>query len=150
MNESTTLAPFARAPFALAPFELDGNLIALGGDNAAAEVPFRIPPDDPAAIDRLVGIVDFADDESVHADHWEIHPDGDEVLCVLAGRLLATVEQPNLPEREVELGEGQALIIPRATWHRLQVLAPGRLLFLTPPGGSDLCRHADREAGAWS
>ncbi|HEX2561113.1 cupin domain-containing protein [Phenylobacterium sp.] len=82
----------------------------------------------------LIGVSDFSDDASVHADHWEIHPAGDEILCVLQGRLLATVDQDGAVEA-AEIGPGEALIVPKRSWHRLQVLKPGRLLFFTPTAG---------------
>jgi mannose-6-phosphate isomerase-like protein (cupin superfamily) len=82
----------------------------------------------------LIGMSDFSDDASVHADQWEIHPAGDEILCVLEGRLLATVDQDGAVEDAV-IGPGEALIVPKRSWHRLQVLEPGRLLFFTPTAG---------------
>ena len=88
----------------------------------------------------MYGIIDVHDDYSVHADHWEYHPAGDEILYVLEGRLLATVDRDGATE-EAEIERGQAFIVPRQSWHRLQVLEPGRLFFFTPRAGTQLRPH---------
>lgn len=92
---------------------------------------------DHASSDCILGINDFSDDDSVHADHWECHPEGDETLCVLEGRLLVVIEQED-DTRQVVIEKGQTFIVPRACWHRLQVLEPGRLLFFTPAAATEL------------
>jgi mannose-6-phosphate isomerase-like protein (cupin superfamily) len=93
----------------------------------------------------LFGVVDFVDDDSIHADYWERHPAGDEILCVLEGRLIASVDGEGGAEEAV-IEAGQVLIVPRRRWHRLQVLEPGRLLFFTPAAGSQLRPCAKEEA----
>ena len=123
-----------------APFSLQYGLIAYGDDKRAAHVPLSLPSLGDAAVDCILGVVDFYDDESVHADHWECHPGGDEILCVLEGRLLATVTRDGATEEAV-IAKGQAFIVPRAGWHRLRVLEPGRLLFFTPSAGTELRPH---------
>jgi mannose-6-phosphate isomerase-like protein (cupin superfamily) len=128
------------------PFSLQDSLIAYGPDKGAAPLPRSPAAFGDAAVNCLLGTVDFTDDESVHADHWECHPDGDEVLCVLEGRLLAAVDRDGATEEAV-IGRGQAFIVPRASWHRLRVLEPGRLLFVTPRAGTALRPHASAAAG---
>jgi mannose-6-phosphate isomerase-like protein (cupin superfamily) len=39
------------------------------------------------------------------------------------------------------IAQGQAFIVPRGCWHRLSVLEPGRLVFLTPTAGSERRPH---------
>jgi mannose-6-phosphate isomerase-like protein (cupin superfamily) len=128
------------------PFSLQESLIAYSRDKGAAPVPRSPAAFGDAAVNCLLGTVDFADDASVHADHWECHPDGDEVLCVLEGRLLAAVDRHGTTEEAV-IGRGQAFIVPRRSWHRLRVLEPGRLLFFTPRAGTVLRPHASAAAG---
>ena len=40
------------------------------------------------------------------------------------------------------IAKGEAFIVPRASWHRLRVLEPGRLLFFTPRAGTAPRPHA--------
>lgn len=124
-----------------APFSLKDMLITYGGDGRACRVESPLSELICANIDFVIGVSDFSDDDSVHAGYWEYHPTGDEILCVLAGRLLAVVDDDGAA-KEVVIEEGQAFIVPRANWHRLRVLEPGRLLFLTPTAGLQLRPHA--------
>lgn len=121
-------------------FSLQDHLISCGRDGNA----FRIqkPVDGSWKIEDgcTLGIFDFHDDRSVHADYWESHPTGDEILCVLQGRLLASVDHDGATE-DAEIGEGQALIVPQGRWHRLRVLEPGRLVVFTPRAGTRLRQH---------
>ncbi len=55
---------------------------------------------------RLVTASDLTEDMA----HWEMHPEG---------------------EAAVELGSGQAFVVPRGAWHRLRVREPGRVIFVT-------------------
>lgn len=123
-----------------APVDLNDRLIAFSADKTAVPIAARLARGSAAAGGCMMGITDITDDESVHADHWEIHPDRDEIPCVLERRLVATVERRGVPQTPVTLERGQAFIVPRASWHRLQVLEPGRLLFFSPCAGSDLRR----------
>jgi len=53
---------------------------------------------------------------------WERHPDGDELLCVVApeGRV------------EVTLHPGSVFVVPRGLWHRSQPRGAVSMLFATP------------------
>lgn len=126
-------------------FNLQDCLIGIDDHRRAARVARPIAALDVAKIGRIFGVHDFTDDDSVHADSWELHPEGDEILCVLQGRLLAEIYCDGAIDEAV-IGQGQAFIVPQATWHRLRVLEPGRLLFLTPTAATE---HRPDSAG-WS
>jgi mannose-6-phosphate isomerase-like protein (cupin superfamily) len=127
------------------PFRLQDSLIAYGDDlhvlhaaQSLAELRAQSRDDLPdEKIRSVLGIFEFHDDDSVHADHWECHPTGDESLCVLKGRLLIEIDFDGVTQSAV-LGKGQAIIVPRGRWHRLRVVDPGRLLFFTPAAGTTL------------
>lgn len=54
---------------------------------------------------------------SAAASQWEMHPDTDELLFVLAGRVTVELlidDQSTL----VPLSRGQLVIVPRGAWHR--------------------------------
>jgi len=61
----------------------------------------------------------------------ERHPDGDELLVLLSGRIRLRLELEE-GDREVELTEGQAVVVPAGTWHQIHADQPGRLLNITP------------------
>ncbi|MBK80635.1 MAG: hypothetical protein CMQ43_06930 [Gammaproteobacteria bacterium] len=90
-------------------------------------------PGPPERIDgHTLGIVRMA----ASAPHGgEMHPDGDEILYVIAGRVRVTGD--SAPESPLELGPGQACIVPAGEWHTVDVLEPVQLVHLTPgPGGA--------------
>jgi mannose-6-phosphate isomerase-like protein (cupin superfamily) len=67
---------------------------------------------------------------------WEMHPAGDEILCVLSGALEAVVQDKG-GERVVSLPAGSACCVPKGAWHRLVVRTPGRLLAMTYGKGTE-------------
>jgi len=60
----------------------------------------------------------------------ERHPDGDEVLYVVAGAVEVLLETE--PAQRVELRAGDGLIVPRGVWHRLEIIEPTQVLYATP------------------
>lgn len=119
-----------------APFLLQENLIVYGDNKQADQIPQTRMALEEIADGNLMGVMAIIDDDSVHADYWECHPDGDEVLLVLEGRLTVVIDGE--VETTVTLEENQAFIVPRGKWHRLKVLEPGKLLFFTPVAGGEL------------
>jgi mannose-6-phosphate isomerase-like protein (cupin superfamily) len=67
-------------------------------------------------------------------DEWEMHPDQDEMLYLLEGSidvfLRADVERSD--EETLRFREGEVCLIPKGIWHRQVVIAPCKMLFLTP------------------
>lgn len=68
--------------------------------------------------------VRFDNDQSVHADVWERHPVGEEVLCVFSGVISVYLRDAG-PDPVVTLAAGHSFIVPRDQWHRLSVVEPG-------------------------
>lgn len=62
---------------------------------------------------------------------WEMHPDGDELLCVVSGAIAVVLEQDGA-ETIAEVSTGRAFVVPRGIWHRVLVRRPGKLMFCTP------------------
>lgn len=101
----------------------------------------RRRPGPPERIDgHTAGIVTMTAD----APHGgEMHPDGDEILYVISGRVLVSGDSE--PDSPLELGPGGACIVRAGEWHRVQVLEPTRLLHVTPgPGGE----HRPQDTGS--
>jgi quercetin dioxygenase-like cupin family protein len=90
-------------------------------------------PGPPQRIDGMtVGIVTIVED----APHrGELHPDGDEILYVVSGRLRVTGESN--PNATLELGTGQACIVRKGEWHLVHVLEKTQLLHITPGPNGD-------------
>jgi mannose-6-phosphate isomerase-like protein (cupin superfamily) len=80
---------------------------------------------------RLVGVFHNAEDWGV----WEMHPAGDEVVCVLSGAIDVVLDEER-GERVVELRRGSTCIVPRGVWHRAIVHEPGDTLHITHGEGT--------------
>jgi mannose-6-phosphate isomerase-like protein (cupin superfamily) len=48
---------------------------------------------------------------------WERHPDGDELLHILDGKIEVTLLTDNGPDH-VTVGAGSIFVVPRNVWHR--------------------------------
>jgi quercetin dioxygenase-like cupin family protein len=65
----------------------------------------------------------------------ERHLDGDELIYLISGEVTVVIEAPRGDQRHT-LAPGDALIVARGLWHRLEVARPARLVHLTPgPSG---------------
>jgi mannose-6-phosphate isomerase-like protein (cupin superfamily) len=82
----------------------------------------------PERIDGMtVGFVSVKG-ESPH--NGELHPDGDEILYVISGKL-RVIGESDLGAA-LDLGPGDACIVRRGEWHRVITLQPAQLLHITP------------------
>ncbi|HEX4492076.1 MAG TPA: cupin domain-containing protein [Acidimicrobiia bacterium] len=66
----------------------------------------------------------------------EMHPDADELLYLVSGRVRVRLELDD-GTREVALNAEQAIVVPRGVWHRIFIEEPGRLVHITPGPGGD-------------
>ena len=90
-------------------------------------------PGPPVRIDGMtLGIVEM-DRNPPH--NGEVHPDGDEILYVISGRI--RIHYDSKPEDPVELGPGGACIVRKGEWHKVDILEPTRLLHVTPGPNGD-------------
>jgi mannose-6-phosphate isomerase-like protein (cupin superfamily) len=65
----------------------------------------------------------------------EMHPDADELLYLVSGRVRVRLELPD-GNREIHVEQDEALVVPRGVWHKIFIEEPGRLVHVTPgPGG---------------
>jgi mannose-6-phosphate isomerase-like protein (cupin superfamily) len=69
-------------------------------------------------------------------NHWERHPQGDEVICLLSGSADFILEEPQ-GERTVALRKRQSFVVPKGTWHRIVVHEPSDALFVTFGRGTE-------------
>jgi mannose-6-phosphate isomerase-like protein (cupin superfamily) len=61
---------------------------------------------------------------------WEMHPEGDEVLVLIDGRMTMILEEA-AGERRVEMNPGATCIVPKGVWHRALALQPSRFIAIT-------------------
>lgn len=67
---------------------------------------------------------------------WERHPAGDELVITIDGRFELTQETPEGDVKSTIVG-GTAVINPAGMWHTIDVIEPGRFLFVTPGVGTE-------------
>jgi mannose-6-phosphate isomerase-like protein (cupin superfamily) len=81
---------------------------------------------------RLVMNFEFSDDW----DTWEMHPAGDEVVCLLHGSIDLVLEGVD-GETTIELRKGRpCCIVPRGVWHTAKVHEPSAVLHITEGAGT--------------
>lgn len=70
--------------------------------------------------------------------HWEMHPLGDELVCVLSGSALMVLEKEGGPKLVPLEKQGEFVLVPRGTWHTARVGAACRMLFITAGEGTQM------------
>jgi hypothetical protein len=83
---------------------------------------------------RMIGMFDAPDDASVHAHVWECHDAGDELLMVARGALALDFVDTAGVTHTLEIVAPRLAVVPSRCWHRVRVLAPAVLAFVTPTG----------------
>ena len=82
---------------------------------------------------RLVSFYEFEGDW----DSWEIHPAGEELVCLFSGSADLILEQPD-GNVAVELwGPGAFAVVPRGTWHTVRAHERSKALFVTAGEGTE-------------
>jgi len=67
---------------------------------------------------------------------WEMHPNGDEMVCLLSGSVTFLLEETQ-GTREVVLSKsGTYVLVPKGIWHTARTHGPCRMLFITPGEGT--------------
>ena len=107
-------------------FDPSVHTIGLSRDLGASLVPAR--PDPPIPVDGVtIGVASMSE----NAPHnGEMHPDGDEVLYLISGRMKVTLETS--PVQELDMAPGDGLIVPKGVWHRVDILEPSKIVYVTP------------------
>ena len=67
---------------------------------------------------------------------WEMHPAGDEVVCVVQGHMTLHQELPDGSNQSWELGPGDYAINPPGAWHTADCDGPVTALFITAGEGT--------------
>lgn len=86
--------------------------------------------------------------KGIGSTNWHAHDDQDEVFLVLEGRLIV-----ELRDGEIELGEGELLVVPRGVEHRpraeaeVQLLVVGTAITSNAAGGKPDWSYAPEASG---
>ena len=107
-------------------FDPSTHTIGLNRDLSASLLPERPDPAVPFA--GITFGVALMSENSPHGG--EMHPDGDEVLYLVSGRARVVFLDDSSDDVEMQPGEG--LVVPRGVWHRVDILEPCRIVYLTP------------------
>lgn len=116
-------------------FELEDTYLSLDGRGGLARHPvegfWESVDDNPDLLGTLLGVY------VSHKDwpQWEVHPQGDEVLVLLEGKMTMILAEA-AGERRVGLTPGATCIVPRGVWHRALVHEASRVLGVTYGAGT--------------
>jgi hypothetical protein len=67
---------------------------------------------------------------------WEMHPQGDEIVCLLSGHVTLIQERDGVQVRTELRHAGELVVNARGTWHTADVHAESLLLFITAGEGT--------------
>jgi mannose-6-phosphate isomerase-like protein (cupin superfamily) len=81
---------------------------------------------------RLVSLFRFEESWT----SWEMHPEGEEVVCCLQGHMVLHQALPDGSTESFELGPGDYAINPRGAWHTADTEEPVVALFITVGKGT--------------
>jgi|SRR5215468_5939833 len=127
------------AAWPLESFDLGRTYIHLEDGPAAVRVP--VAENFWQTIDQHTELLDgrlmtaFRFNSTADWPHWEMHPAGDEIVCLTSGALDLVLDD-GTAERIVELRDGATCVIPRGVWHRAIVREPSRAVFITRAAGT--------------
>ena len=110
------------------PYRFDPQefTIGVGHDFGARTVPEQHDP--PIPVEGATFGVATMHQNSPH--NGEMHPDGDEILYLISGHV--RVVFPDDPIDDLDVNPGDGLVIPKGMWHRVDILEPSQIVYLTP------------------
>lgn len=90
-------------------------------------------PGPPERVDAMT--INFVNMDHDAPHGGEVHPDGDEILIVISGRIAVTAD--SYPDDIVEVGPGQACIVPKGECHKVSVIEKVQMVAITPGPNGD-------------
>ena len=107
-------------------FNPSTHTIGLTRGFAASRMPAS--PDPPTPFSGVTFGVASMSENSPHGG--EIHPDGDEVLYLISGKVKVVFLESD--EEDIDVRPGDGLVVPKGTWHRVDIIEPSQIVYLTP------------------
>jgi mannose-6-phosphate isomerase-like protein (cupin superfamily) len=116
------------------PFDPSQQVVGLARSTGEACFVARSDAGPPRRIDGYTVGAPIVTGDPPHGG--EMHPDGDELLYLVSGRINVSLEL-DTGRRDVEVRSGEALVVPRGVWHLITLQESGQLIHITPgPGGA--------------
>jgi len=115
------------------------DTVGVSRELTASLVPAQ--PDPPIPVSGVTFGVAAMTENASHSG--EMHPDGDEVLYLISGRVMVALETE--PPQALEMVAGNGLIVPRGVWHTVNILEPSQIVYVTP-GPNNQFRFEQGEA----
>ncbi len=109
------------------PFDASSFNIAMHRDGRSEVTKALWGP--PARVEGFTVMAPFLTRNPPH--NGEMHPDGDELIFLISGRLDVIAEEGGA-ETVTQMVGGQAVVIPKGMWHRLDIKEPCQLVVMTP------------------
>ena len=107
-------------------FDPAKDVIGLDREFRASKMPEQ--PDPPIPFEGVTFGVASMTENSPHGG--EIHPDGDEILYLVSGKVRVVFLDSD--EEDVVVQPGDGLVVPQGTWHRVDIVEPSQIVYLTP------------------
>lgn len=107
-------------------FDASTHVVGLSRNLVASKLPER--PDPPIPVNGMTFGVTTMSENAPHGG--EMHPDGDEILYLISGKAKVVFIQD--PIEDVEMLPGDGLVVPKGTWHRVDILEPCQIVYVTP------------------
>jgi mannose-6-phosphate isomerase-like protein (cupin superfamily) len=68
---------------------------------------------------------------------WEVHPHGDELVCLISGEAELVMRKNGLDEAIRLKSPGEFVVVPRNTWHTARISESANMMFVTPGEATD-------------
>lgn len=121
------------------PFDINTTFVVMDAQGSAIPVP--VGDRFYEELNRCFG--DFKDNRLISQyrfdqdwDSWEMHPAGEEFVCLLSGRVDFILEQEGVENTAALTTAGAYVIVPRGVWHTARVHQPSSVIFITPGEGT--------------
>jgi mannose-6-phosphate isomerase-like protein (cupin superfamily) len=123
----------------LASYDLASTLVVVGPQHTA--IPVAVTPTIFRELDQrfdnfkdrlAVSCFEFDSDWPT----WEMHPAGDEIVCLLSGDVTMVIDRNGVEEAVRLREQGAFVIVPKGTWHTARTSVPTKMLFVTPGEGT--------------
>ncbi|HEX7273820.1 MAG TPA: cupin [Casimicrobiaceae bacterium] len=119
--------------------DLASTFVVVEPDHRA--VPIAVTPTIYEELDRLFDhfkgrmlVASFSFDADWPS--WEIHPAGDEIVCLMSGEATMVLDRDGVEEIVCLREPGSFVIVPKGTWHTARTTVPTSMLFVTPGEGT--------------
>ena len=107
-------------------FDPSNHVIGLDGNFAALRLPEQ--PDPPVPFAGITfGVATMSENSP---QNGEMHPDGDEILYLISGKVRVVFVDGDGEDVDVYPGDG--MVIPKGVWHRVDIIEPCQIVYLTP------------------